>query len=68
MFEIISDNSLLGNLSYQLRIFNFVTFVMAFYASLTIFENINKSSFYQLLRKIFSFNFTFNNYIFFSNF
>ena len=24
LFEIISDNSLLGNLSYQLRIFNFV--------------------------------------------
>ena len=26
LFEIISDNSLLSNLSYQLRIFNFVTF------------------------------------------
>ena len=51
LFEIISDNSLLGNLSYQLRIFNFVTFVMAFYASLTIFENINKEAFINYLEK-----------------
>ena len=51
LFEIISDNSLLGNLSYQLRIFNFVTFLIAFYASLTIFENINKEAFINYLEK-----------------
>ena len=50
-FEIISDNSLLGNLSYQLRIFNFVTFLMAFYASLTLFENINNETFINYLEK-----------------
>ena len=43
LFEIISDNSLLSNLAYQLRIFNFVTFLIAFYASLSIFQNINLS-------------------------
>ena len=50
-FEIISDNSLLGNLYYQLRIFNFVTFLMAFYASLTLFENINNETFINYLEK-----------------
>tara|TARA_B100000925_G_scaffold136301_1_gene101933 strand:- start:707 stop:2041 length:1335 start_codon:yes stop_codon:yes gene_type:complete len=51
LFEIISDNSLLGNLSYQLRIFNFVTFLIAFYTSITFFENINKESFINYLEK-----------------
>ncbi len=51
LFEIISDNSLLGNLSYQLRIFNFVTFLIAFYTSLTLFENINNETFINYLEK-----------------
>ena len=51
LFEIISDNSLLSNLSYQLRIFNFVTFLIAFYTSITFFENINKESFINYLEK-----------------
>ena len=51
LFEIISDNSLLGNLSYQLRIFNFVTFLIAIYASFTFFENINKETFINYLEK-----------------
>ncbi len=66
LFEIISDNSLLGNLSYQLRIFNFVTFVMAFYASLTIFENINKEAFVNYLEKFLVLISLLAIYIFFS--
>ena len=66
LFEIISDNSLLGNLPYQLRIFNFVTFVMAFYASLTIFENINKEAFINYLEKFLVLISLLAIYIFFS--
>ena len=51
LHEIISDNSLLRNLSYQLRIFNFVTFLIALYASLTFFENIDKENFVNYLEK-----------------
>jgi hypothetical protein len=51
LFEIISDNSLLSNLTYQLRIFNFVTFLIAFYASLSIFQNINNKIFINYLEK-----------------
>ena len=51
LHEIISDNSLLRNLSYQLRIFNFVTFLIALYASLTFFENIDKETFVNYLEK-----------------
>ena len=51
LHEIISDNSLLRNLSYQLRIFNFVTFLIALYASLTFFENIDKEIFVNYLEK-----------------
>jgi hypothetical protein len=66
LFEIISDNSLLGNLSYQLRIFNFVTFVIAFYASLSIFENINKEAFINYLEKFLVLISLLAIYIFFS--
>ena len=65
-FEIISDNSLLGNLSYQLRIFNFVTFLMAFYASLTLFENINNETFINYLEKFLVLISLVTIYIFFS--
>ena len=51
LFEIISDNSLLSNLAYQLRIFNFVTFLIAFYASLSIFQKINNEIFINYLEK-----------------
>ena len=51
LFEIISDNSLLSNRAYQLRIFNFVTFLIAFYASLSIFQNINNKIFINYLEK-----------------
>ena len=51
LHEIISDNSLLRNISYQLRIFNFVTFLIALYASLTFFENIDQETFVNYLEK-----------------
>jgi hypothetical protein len=51
LFEIITDSSILSNLSYQLRIFNFVTFLIAIYASFTFFENINKETFINYLEK-----------------
>ena len=51
LLEIISDNSLIRNLSYQLRIFNFVTFLIALYASFTFFENIDKEIFINYLEK-----------------
>jgi len=51
LFEIITDSSILSNLSYQLRIFNFVTFLIAIYASFTLFENINKETFINYLEK-----------------
>jgi len=66
LFEIISNNSLIGNLSYQLRVFNFVTFLMAYYASLTIFENINKEVFINYLEKFLVLISLFAIYIFFS--
>ena len=51
LLEIISDNSLIRNLSYQLRIFNFVTFLIALYASFTFFENIDEEIFINYLEK-----------------
>jgi len=66
VFEIISDNSLLANLSYQLRIFNFVTFLMAFYVSLTFFENINNETFLDYLEKFLVLISLLAIYIFFS--
>ena len=66
LFEIISDNSLLSNLSYQLRIFNFVTFLMALYASLTLFNNINNETFINYLEKLLVFVSLIAIYIFFS--
>ena len=66
LFEIISDNSLLSNLSYQLRIFNFVTFLIAFYASLSLFRNINNETFINYLEKLLVFVSLIAIYIFFS--
>ncbi len=66
VFEIISDNTLLANLSYQLRIFNFVTFLMAFYVSLTFFENINNETFLDYLEKFLVLISLLAIYIFFS--
>ena len=66
LFEIISDNSLLRNLSYQLRIFNFVTFLIAFYASLSLFRNINNETFINYLEKLLVFVSLIAIYIFFS--
>ena len=67
LFEIISDNSLLSNLSYQLRIFNFVTFLIAFYASFTLFRNINNDTFINYLEKLLVFVSLIAIYIFFSH-
>ena len=66
LFEIISDNSLLRNLSYQLRIFNFVTFLIAFYASFSLFRNINNDTFINYLEKLLVFVSLIAIYIFFS--
>ena len=66
LFEIISDNSLLSNLSYQLRIFNFVTFLIAFYASFSLFRNINNDTFINYLEKFLVFVSLIAIYIFFS--
>ena len=66
LFEIISDNSLLSNLSYQLRIFNFVTFLIAFYASLSLFRNMNNETFINYLEKLLVFVSLIAIYIFFS--
>ena len=65
LFEIISDNSLLRNLSYQLRIFNFVTFLIAFYASFSLFRNINNDTFINYLEKLLVFVSLIAIYIFF---
>ena len=66
LFEIISDISLLTNFSYQLRIFNFVTFLIAFYASLTLFKNINNKTFISYLEKLLVLISLITIYIFFS--
>ena len=66
LFEIISDNSLLRNLSYQLRIFNFVTFLIAFYASFSLFRNINNDTFINYLEKLLVLVSLIAIYIFFS--
>ena len=66
LFEIISDYSLLSNLSYQLRIFNFVTFLIAFYASFSLFRNINNDTFINYLEKFLVFVSLIAIYIFFS--